>query len=158
MKRIQGRNNNGKNTSTTGLTAAQEIAETAGDANNRRGARTGGNSRSKRHVNNSRDAGNSSDVYNISYTRAETLATAGTQGTLTAERTTEIGEATAAQETIGTSGTPTAGTPELMETPLTEGMFTTVEAPAAAGTSTTARAGKKQKCRKQHEQTRRHQQ
>jgi hypothetical protein len=60
---------------------------------------------------------NSSDVHNIRGTRAETLATAGTPGTLsTAGRNTSIGEVTTAQETIVTSGAPTAGTTELMET------------------------------------------
>jgi hypothetical protein len=72
---------------------SEETNGTAGDE------RTGGNTSSRRGVNNSREACNSSDATS-SKTTAETLATSGTPGKLTAEKTAAIEGPAAAQETI----------------------------------------------------------
>jgi hypothetical protein len=61
-------------TSTTGPSAAHETAGTAGDTNSSKGARNNRNISSRRHVNNRRDAVNSSDGHNIWDFKAEALA------------------------------------------------------------------------------------
>jgi hypothetical protein len=88
---------------------------------------------SRRQVNNCRKSSNSNDAHNIRYTRVETLATARAPGTLKEKRTRASGGTTAEQETTGTSRTPTTGTPEQMETTLTERMLTRVGTPATPG-------------------------
>jgi hypothetical protein len=55
-------------------------------------------------INHSGKAGKSTDAHNIRGTRAETLTTAETPGTLTAERNKATVGATEALETNGTSG------------------------------------------------------
>jgi hypothetical protein len=72
----------------------------------------------------SKEAINSSDANNSRDVRAETLATAG------AERNNSTKRPTTAQETagaLGLQGTPTAGTVELVETPVTEATAGTPE-------------------------------
>jgi hypothetical protein len=72
----------------------------------------------------------------------ETLTTAGIPGTLTAETP---GALTASRKNYSNmsqlehQGTPTAGTPELLETPFTEGMLTRIGTPGTAGENTSSR-------------------
>ncbi len=70
------------------------------------------------------------------------LATARAPGTFTGDINTATGWATAAQEQLEYQGTPTAGPPELMETPVTEWMLTTVGTPATPGTTQTSKTSK----------------
>ncbi len=58
---VQGRNNNGKNTSTAGPPAAQEAYGAAGDAKNSRDIKTCGNI-GRRFINNSSDVNNSREA------------------------------------------------------------------------------------------------
>jgi hypothetical protein len=66
-----------KTTAVRILQQQHKTAGTAGDANNSRGARIGGDICSRRHINNSRDSDNnrdsenSSDAHNIRDTRVE---------------------------------------------------------------------------------------
>jgi hypothetical protein len=72
----------------------------------------------------------------------ETLTTAGTPGALTAETS---GALTASRKNyrnksqLEHQGTPTAGKPELLETPFTDGMLTRIGTPATAGENTSSR-------------------
>jgi hypothetical protein len=59
---------------TTGPSAAQETAGTAGDTNSSKGARNNRNINSRRHVNNRRDAVKSSDGHDIWVFKAVALA------------------------------------------------------------------------------------
>jgi hypothetical protein len=71
----------------------------------------------------------------------ETLTTAGTPGTLTAETP---GALTASRKNYSNKsqqGTPTAGTPALLETPFTEGMLTRIGTPATAEGNVSNRDG-----------------
>ncbi len=72
----------------------------------------------------------------------ETLTTAGTPGTLTAETP---GALTVSRKNYSNKsqlehqGTPRAGTPELLETSFTEGMLTRIGTTATAGENTSSR-------------------
>jgi hypothetical protein len=101
----QGTNNGGMNTSTAGLTAANETARTAGDTYNK----TGINISKRRHF------------YN------KWAATKGTSGRLTTGLTAvqestgiTVGTKTTALTSTATGTSITAGTPESLETPLAE--------------------------------------